>query len=212
MKPPYRQRQVAWYLVRHPYDLHSPGRIAGRLGVGVGVVKQALHKLRRRNGGLDPERLCPECLTHTRLDGVCQRCGVELPGDIGYHSLFTHEIRNRIHEGFMNPPIRLSYDAREFLRGDNVEKLRAYCLSRLDQLFKGYMPDHSVTNRAAQICEDEVALYVSELDGKRVSREDKLAIMVRTLLRCASEMPQHLFMWRDMIDKLTRCPQVVLYG
>jgi len=213
MKAPIRQREVAWHLVSHPEHLHHPAFIAGKLQCSRNSVKLALNKLGKRVGGIDPERLCPECLALTRYDGVCHRCGLELPQRQGFHGFFTHEIRNRIHEGFDGrPPIKLSLQTRYFLQGDAEERLKRYCLSRLDQMFKDFMPDHSVVNAAAFICEAEMRAYLDGSDSSRFSREDRLTIMIRTVIRCGREMPQQGPMWSKMLDGLLAMPRVVLYG
>ncbi len=213
MKTPIRQRQVARYLADHPEHLHSPTVIAEKLQCGRNSVKLALNKLRKRVGEIDPERLCPECLAHTRYDGVCHRCGLELTQERGFHGFFTHELRNRIHEGFDGrPPIKLSFQAKRFLEGNASDRLKRYCLSRLDQMFKDFMPDHSVVSAAAFICEAEIRAYLDGSSPERFSREDRLAIMVRTIIRCGMEMPQRSVMWSKMLDSLLAIPRLVLYG
>ncbi len=213
MKAPIRQRGVAWHLVSHPEHLHSPTAIAEKLQCSRNSVKLALNKLGKRVGEINPERLCPECLTLTRYDGVCHRCGIELAQRQGFHGFLMHEIRNRIHEGFDGrPPINLSLQTRAFLQGDAEERLRRYCLSRLDQMFKDFMPEHSVVNAAAFICEAETRSYLDGSDSSRFSREDRLAIMVRTVIRCGREMPQQSLMWSRMLESLLSMPRVVLYG
>jgi hypothetical protein len=213
MKAPIRQRQVAWHLVAHPERLHSPTIVAQKLQCSGNSVKLALNKLRKRVGEIDPERLCPECLALTRYDGVCHRCGLELAQQQGFHGFFTHEIRNRIHEGFdCSPPINMSFQARRFLEGDARDRLRRYCLSRLDQMFKDSMPEHAVVNAAAFVCEREMDAYLDGSASARFSREDRLAIMVRTVIRCGTEMPQHRLMWSKMLDRLLAMPRLVLYG
>jgi hypothetical protein len=168
MKAPIRQRQVAWCLIGHPERLHRPSIIAEKLRCSRNAVKLALNKLSRRVGEIDPERLCPECLALCRYDGVCHRCGLELAQQRGFQGFFTHEIRNRVHGGFDDrPPIKLSLQAARFLEGDASDRLKRYCLSRLDQMFKDFMPDHSVVNAAAFICEAEIRAY---LDGSGPAR------------------------------------------
>jgi hypothetical protein len=214
MKAPIRQRKVAWHLVSHPEHLHHPTAIAEKLQCGRNSVKLALNKLGKRAGEtIDPERLCPECLAHTRYDGVCHRCGLELPQRQGFQGFFTHEVRNRIHEGFDGrPPIKLSFQTQHFLEGDAKDRLKRYCLSRLDQMFKDFMPDHYIVNAAAFICQAEMRAYLEGSDPGRFSREDRLAIMIRTVIRCGREMPQQGPMWSKMLDSLLAMPRVVLYG
>jgi len=215
MKTPLRQLQVARYLVVHPEHLHHPTIIADKLQCSLNSVKLALNKLRKRLGEIDPERLCPECLALTRYEGACHRCGLELAQQQGFHGFFTHEIRNRIHNAFEErPPINIGFQAKRFLEGDATDRLKRYCLSRLDQLFKEYMPGHEVVNAAAFICEGEIESYLggSSSTRERISREDKLAIMTRTLLRCSSQMPIHSTMWSGMLGRLLTMPRVVLYG
>jgi len=213
MKAPIRQRQVAWHLIAHPEHLHHPTAIAEKLLCSRNSVKLALNKLGKRVGDIDPERLCPECLALTRYDGVCHRCGLELAQQKGFHGFFTHEVRNRIHEGFDSRlPIKLSFQARRFLEGDARDRLKRYCLSRLDQMFKDFMPEHAMVNRAAFICESEIDAYLDGSGQDRFSREDRLAIMIRTVIRCGTEMPQQARMWSKMLERLLAMPRVVLYG
>ncbi len=213
LKAPIRQREVAWHLVSHPEHLHHPTLIAEKLQCRRNSVKLALNKLGKRVGDIDPERLCPECLALSRYDGVCHRCGLELAQRQGFQGFFTHEIRNRIHEGFdSRPPIKLSFQTQRFLEGHAKDKLKRYCLSRLDEMFKDFMPEHFVVNAAAFICESEIDAYLDGSGQDRFSREDKLAIMVRTVISCRREMPQQSLMWSKMLERLLAMPRVVLYG
>lgn len=211
-RPPVRQRQVAWAIIRDPELLHRPKLVAEKLGCTPNTVKMAVHKLQNRIGTIDTKRLCPECLTHSRIEGVCHTCGVELPREKSFQSVFSHEIRNRIHEGFSTTPIAMSYQTKRYLEGNERERLKRFCLSRLDQLFKEYMPRHEIVNAAAFICEGEIESYLGDSTTERISREDKLAIMTRTLLACSGQMPAHSAMWSGMLGELLTMPRVVLYG
>ena len=71
------------------------------------------------------------------------------------------------------------------------------------------MPDHSVVNAAAFICEAQMRAYLDGSDSSRFSREDRLAIMVRTVIRCGREMPQHGPMWSKMLERLLTLPRAI---
>ncbi|MGI0091903.1 MAG: hypothetical protein ACREBS_09350, partial [Nitrososphaerales archaeon] len=168
-------------------------------------------------GNINPERLCPTCLKNSRFDGVCQSCGLDLSERVRTFQTFYsgtrhHEIMDKLQQSLEpRTPIPLRIQTIAFLKGNKKERIAYYCKSRLEQLFKKYAPDHSVTNRAASIVNKETDDYFTKNDLTRIGREDKLALVTKVLLKCKWEMPHLTRMWDDMISGLLSTPQVFLY-
>ena len=194
MRPPLRQTQVAWYIVKNPEHLHKPSEIARKIGCEREKVNLALNKIAKKVGQINPERLCPSCITNSRFNGCCGNCGIEITTPNStfqtFQTLPTHEILNKIYESAVpRSPIPIGISTADFLKGGRRDRMKQFLLSRLEQLLKRYMPKHFVTNQAALILERQLQLCVSSSDLKRITGEHRLAIMVQTLMESDRQMP-----------------------
>lgn len=171
----------------------------------------ALFRLRRKLEHIDLEYLCPECLEHSRFEGTCRKCGLESPLSSTFVTFSAHEVRNRIYDGFTQEPIKLQPATKGFLRGNARERLEKFLVSRLEELFKGYMLDHSVTDSAAAILRKAIREHIAGSGCKKFRRVDKVVIFVKALSACNHQMPQFGRVWEEMLRKVLDMPDVVLY-
>ncbi|MGH2637799.1 MAG: hypothetical protein ACRDF4_00700 [Rhabdochlamydiaceae bacterium] len=228
MARPRRQQEIAFFLCNNPELTKSPSEIARSIKCSPIEAKLALSRLRKKLGGhIDAERLCPQCLTHSRFLDVCCSCGTEIPTakaantcdleDTSVTKQQDHEICNRIGEAFTSRcPIKLDIKTLEFLKRDRdpEQRLRTYCLSRVANLLKQYSSVDPLASNEAALCTSKAVREFCELnkDLKRVERSDKLAIVTKALLLCMDNLPQYNRMWKDAIYRLVTYPTVILYG
>jgi hypothetical protein len=209
-----RQQQVALFLVRNPSSLHHPSEIAKCLLLREKIVHLAINKLRKRLGDINPEALCPFCLTHSRFQGACQKCGKIIEDPLqtfrSFQTLQNSAVMNKIQSQETRPPIKVDVRTRDFLKGDRAERLKSYILSRLEQIFKKYSPDHFVTNEAALIAIKQIDISCNKHD--RITPQHKLAIMISVIRECERKMPHLQRMWEEMVESLLEMPEVILYA
>jgi hypothetical protein len=212
---PFRQQQVAWHLCKNPDDLGKPKAIAEAIGCSRIEAKLAHAKLRKRLDPLDLERLCPECLSHSRLNGCCLNCGIELSDASDQISLLdtyseSYRKRPQLREGPI--PVPISYETRAFLRGDSSHQLLPYCFSRMDQLLKRYPPQSELAiGFVGQAIRKNVDASLQS-GSRRIGKEVKLAILGKVLVECMTMLPQYRATWNDALNLLLSFPQVILYG
>jgi hypothetical protein len=202
------------FLVRNPSALHHPSDIARNLVLRDKLVHEAINKLYKRLGVIRPEALCPSCLLHSRFGGACQNCGLEII-DTSQTSPTLQTLQNsspifQIHSEEIKVPIKIDIRSRDYLKGDRIARITAFILSRLEQLFKKYYPEKSVTNKAALIAKRVVEEYCKS--HEQILAQHKLAILTSIIRECERKMPNLNRMWEEMINNLLEMPEVILYS